>query len=160
MAITWRVQMSIDHGFIDADHKYLINCVNSVDAVQPGATMQGEIAAILDRLTACTLVHFEREERLQHAAHFINASAHGRYHASAISELSALRTECELAMTVPQLTAFQQRVSEFLSDWLTDHIVRSDALMKPFMVEMQSHAGPVVSLAEAVRLSLAEPGQR
>jgi hemerythrin-like metal-binding protein len=150
MAITWRVQLSIDRGFIDADHKCLISCVNSLESVQPGPAMQREIAAILDRLNACTLVHFEREEEFQHASRFINASAHGRYHASAIGELSAVRTECEREMTATQLMAFQQRVSRFLTDWLIDHITRSDMLMKPFMTEMQSHAKPMLSLAEAV----------
>lgn len=155
MAITWRVQMSIDRCFIDADHRYLIICANTIETVQPGPTMQGEMAAILDRLVACTLVHFEREERLQHAAHFINPSAHGRYHASAIGELTAVRAECDREMTDTQLLAFQKRVSVFLSDWLIDHITRSDLLMKPFIDEMQSYAEPVVPLVEAVAMSVA-----
>ncbi len=158
MAIAWGQQMSIDHGLIDADHRSLIDLANSVDAVRPGAAMQGEIAAILDRLNAHAQVHFDREERLQAAARFINASAHGRYHASVLRDLDAVRAECKRKMDPKQLWAFQLRVGEFLDEWLVDHIVRSDALMKPFVAEMQSHSEGVVPLAEAVRLS--EVGSR
>ena len=126
------------------------------NAVRPGSAMRAEIAVILDRLNAYARVHFQREERLQVAAHFANASAHGRYHESVIRDLDAIRAECNRKTGTRQSMAFQQRMSALLNEWLIDHIMRSDALMKPFIAEMQPHAEGTVSLGEAVRLSEAE----
>jgi hypothetical protein len=56
--------------------------------------------------------------------------------------------------------AFQRRVSVVLDEWLVDHIVRSDGLMKPFTADMKSYAEGAISLAEAVRLGEAEFQER
>ena len=151
MAIAWRDQMSIDQGIIDADHKSLIDLVNTVDAVPPGPAMQRDIAAILDRLNAYTRVHCRREERLQAAMHFINESAHGLYHASVMRDLDALRAQSKRRMRGRQVLAFQRRVSVALHDWLIDHIVRSDSLMKPFITQLRTDAEGELPLADEVR---------
>ena len=156
MAIIWRIAMSIDGDFIDADHKHLINLVNSFDSIRPVGAMRGELAAILDRLNTCVLIHFEREERFQAAAHFINAAAHGRYHDSAMGELDAIRSECERTLNANQLVGFHRRVTGFLEDWLIDHITLSDMLMKPFIAELSSRARDAGSLEQTVPLSEAE----
>lgn len=156
MAIAWRIQMAIDHGFIDADHRCLIDLVNAVDSVQPGPEARREMAVHLDRLRAHTQVHFRREEHAQAAAHFINADAHGRYHHAVIRDLDIMRAECDRPMEPRQSLGFQHRVSQFLNDWLSDHIFRSDALMKPFVADMQAHTAGMVSLAEAVKSREAE----
>jgi hemerythrin len=156
MAITWSNQMSIDHGLIDEDHKTLIELADTVNSVKPGPAMQGEIAIILDRLYGYTQIHCQREEQLQAAAHFVNARAHGEYHESLMRDLDAIRSECKSKMTNRQFTAFQRRVSDLLDEWLVDHIIRSDALMKPFIAELQPYTVGEISLAEAVRLSEAE----
>jgi hemerythrin len=152
MAIEWYVQMEIDDGLIDADHRNLIDLVNSVDPVRPGAAMRREIATILDRLSVHARVHFQREEQLQAAIHYVNASAHERHHECAVCELATLRAGCDRKMDQEESTAFQRHVSALLNEWLVDHIVRSDGLMKPFASELRAHSLGAVSLAEAVQL--------
>jgi hemerythrin len=151
----WRDEMSVDDGVIDADHKCLIALVNDVDLVGPGPAMSAELTVILDRLSAYTRTHFDREERLQLATGFTYAQAHRARHRSLVRELDAMRAECE---TEPpeQMVAFHARLRDFLFHWLRDHIVKADLLMKPFVPRIRRHAQAVVSLVEAVRSSEAE----
>jgi hemerythrin len=155
MAIQWRDEMTVDGGIIDADHKCLIALINDVDVVQPGAWMRADLAVILERLGTYARVHFEREERLQIASGFTYAQAHRSRHRGLMREFDAIAAECK-TVAAPELVAFQARVGDFLYNWLRDHIIKVDLLMKPFVAEMQRHAPAVVALADAVRLREAE----
>ena len=145
--------MSIDKGLIDADHKSLIDLANMVGAVHPSPEMPREITAILASLKDYTVVHFEREERLQTAAHFTYENAHHRRHLGLIRALDAMRAECDIEMHPTVLAAFRDRVGNFLHHWLIDHIVKADILMRPFVAAMSSAAKNVASLDEVLRLS-------
>jgi len=151
MSIVWRDRMSIDGGLIDNDHRYLIGLVNEVDSVRPSPAMPEQLAAILARLDAYARIHFEREERLQAAAGFPYASAHHRRHADLARQLDAMRAECGKAVAPQEMLTFQNRLGDFLHQWLVDHIVKADILMKPFVAKMQLHAGGIPPLAEAVQ---------
>jgi hemerythrin len=155
MAIIWREQMSIDNGVIDDDHRSLIGIVNEVDTIAPGPAMSAELAVVLARLGAYARVHFEREERLQVGVAFTYQLAHHRRHKGLLRELDAMRMQCETISAPQQLLAFHARLCEFLYQWLVDHIVKADVLMKPFVDEMRKHAPATNSLAEAVLLSAA-----
>jgi hemerythrin len=152
--------MSIDKGLIDEDHKWLIGLVNTIDDVRPGPTMQDDISVILARLRAYARIHFQREERLQVSARFLYAKAHGLRHASLLRDLDGICAECDREMDPAQLMAFRRRVNDFLYQWLVDHILKTDVLMKPFVAGMRSAAVGVASLAETLRASEDEVKQR
>lgn len=155
MAITWRDEMAIDNGLIDADHKCLIAVVNDVDLVAPGPEMPARLMAILDRLNTYAQIHFDREERLQLATGFTYAQAHHARHRSLVRELNAMRAECAAAPP-EQTEAFHARLRDFLYHWLCDHIIKVDLLMKPFVPRMRRHAQAAVPLVEAVRSTEAD----
>lgn len=152
MAITWRDEMAIDDGVIDADHKSLIALVNDVDLVAPGPDMPARLMAILERLNTYAQIHFDREERLQLATGFTFAQAHQARHRSLVRELDAMRAECA-AGPPAQMEAFHARLCDFLRHWLCDHIIKADLLMKTFVPRMRRHAQAAVPLTEAVRSS-------
>ncbi len=152
MAIVWRDEMSVDGGVIDADHKSLIALVNDVDVVEPGPEMPARLMAILQRLSTYARTHFEREQRLQLATGFTFAQAHEARHRTLLRELDAMCAECEHGPP-EQIEAFHARLRDFLHNWLCDHIIKADLLMKPFVPRMHRHAQGTVGLAEAVRLS-------
>jgi len=155
MAIIWREQMSIDDGMIDDDHRSLIGIVNEVDAIPPGPAMSAQLTVVLARLEMYARVHFQREERLQVSTVFTYQLAHHRRHKGLLRELDAMRVECETISVPQQLMAFHVRLCDFLYQWLVDHILKADVLMKPFVNEMRKHAPATSSLAEAVQLSAA-----
>lgn len=152
MAILWREEMSVDGGLIDADHKALIALVNDVDLIGPGAAMPAQLMAILGRLSSYARTHFDREQRLQLATGFTFAQAHEARHRTLLRELDAMCAECEHGPP-GQIEAFHARLRDFLHNWLVDHIIKADLLMKPFVPRMHRHAQGTVGLAEAVRLS-------
>lgn len=151
MAIVWREEMSVDGGVIDADHKALIALVNEVDLIGPGAAMPAQLMAILGRLSSYARTHFDREQRLQLATGFTFAQAHEARHRTLLRELDTMCAECEHGPP-EQIEAFHARLRDFLHNWLCDHIIKADLLMKPFVPRMHRHALGAVGLAEAVRL--------
>jgi hemerythrin len=153
MAIVWRSEMTIDGGLIDDDHKCLIGLVNEVDLIRPGVAMPAALALILTKLDAYARFHFEREERLQATTGFTYASAHHRRHGALMRELDDMRAECVKPLDLHQMGAFHARLCDFLYHWLTDHILKVDRLMKPFVSEMRLHSLGSVTLAKAVQLS-------
>lgn len=153
MTIVWRSEMSIDDGLIDADHKCLIGLVNEVDLVHAGLTMPKELAVILAKLDAYARVHFEREERLQVATGFTYSRAHHRRHGVLMHDLNVMSAECKQARGLHEMEAFHVRLRDFLYHWLSDHILKVDRLMRPFVSEMRLHSHGSVPLARAVELS-------
>lgn len=149
MAIVWRDAMAIDNDIIDADHKCLIDLLNQVDTLPVGAKME----AILAQLDAYARAHFGREEQLQIAAHFTYSRAHHLRHQGLMRALDAMRAENRGEPDRDQLRTFHARMCAFLHDWLLDHILHADILMKPFVAEMALHAKDAASLVEIVRLS-------
>ena len=153
MTLVWRSEMSIDNGLIDADHKCLIGLVNEVDAVRIGPAMPSELTVILAKLDAYARLHFGREERLQIATGFTYASAHHRRHGVLLRDLDVTRAEFKRARDVHEMEASRACLCDFLHHWLSDHILKADRLMKPFVSEMRLHSHGSVPLAKAVELS-------
>jgi hemerythrin len=153
MTIVWRIEMSIDDGIIDADHKCLIGLVNEVDAVPTGPAMPSELAVILAKLDVYARLHFGREERLQVATGFTYASAHRRRHGVLLRDLDVIRAEFKRARGEHEMEASHACLCDFLHHWLSDHILKADRLMKPFVSEMRLYSHGSVPLARAVELS-------
>ena len=153
MAIVWRDGMSIDRGIIDADHKCLIDLVNQIDVLAAGATTQAAMAHVLAQLDAYARAHFGREEQLQIAARFTYARAHHQRHRALTRTLNSMRAENQRRLDPNQMAALHARIRDFLHDWLLDHILHADILMKPFVAVMATHARDAVSLVEIVRSS-------
>ena len=151
MALVWRDEMSIDGGVIDDDHKCLIELVNAVAALRPDQGMLTMLDVTIARLVTYAEVHFEREEKLQAAAAFIYAQAHRSRHRSIAREMAALLAECK-TLTRDALPQFHARLCDRLYDWLRDHILKADMMMKPFVAEMRRHGRLSESLSDAVRV--------
>jgi hemerythrin len=157
MAIVWRAEMSIDGGVIDDDHKCLIGLVNDVDLIASGPTMQLELSLVLAKLDAYARHHFEREERLQIATGFTFAQAHNKRHRSLMRELDTMRAKPAENWGSRRMDEFRLDLSDFLYHWLSDHILKVDRLMKPFVSEMRQLSRGSVPLAKAVELSQDRP---
>jgi hemerythrin len=151
MALVWRDEMSIDGSVIDDDHKCLMVLVNEVAVLRPDQGMLVMLDVALARLVTYAEVHFEREESMQTAAAFIYAQAHRSRHRSIAREMAALLAECK-TLTRDELPRFHARLCDRLYDWLLDHILKADMMMKPLVAEMRRHARLSESLTGAVRV--------
>jgi hemerythrin len=151
MPIKWRDELSIDHGSIDQDHHTLIAIINAFESIEPGPAMATDLEDVLRKLERYATVHFEREEDLQRKVAFPYAQGHGQQHRHLLRSLSSARAEFAAAASAQELGEFRQHMFGFLHDWLLDHIVQNDLLMKPYVRAMAPHAELIGSLHAAVR---------
>lgn len=151
MAIRWRDELTIDRGPIDQDHHTLIAIINLFETVQLGPNAAGSLADIILRLERYGRTHFDREEKLQRQAGFPLAAAHSEQHRHLMQSLGDARAELARAAAENDLAAFHEHMCGFLKDWLIDHIIKTDLLMKPYVKAMAPHAELLGSLHAAVR---------
>jgi hemerythrin len=151
MPIKWREELSIDRGPIDQDHHTLIAIINTFETVKPGPDATAKLADVLEKLEQYASMHFDREERLQRSVSFPYAQAHNQQHRLLIRSLAGARAELAAVRTDKELATFRLHMCGFLNDWLLDHIIQNDLMMKPFVRAMAPHAALIDNLHAAVR---------
>jgi len=151
MPIKWREELSIDRGPIDQDHHTLIAIINTFETVKPGPDAGGKLADVLDKLAQYGSMHFEREEQLQRQVAFPFATGHNQQHRLLVRSLCAARAELAAVASDKDLATFRVHMCGFLNDWLMDHIIQNDLLMKPYVRAMAPHAALIDNLHAAVR---------
>lgn len=124
----WGVDLVIDNGPIDDDHKVLVALVNELHT----ATSQGQghviVENLLQRLVTHTREHLQREEHIMDQTQFPQLSEHMVGHNDFMASLLELQEKYRAgSITVaPQLSAL-------LRDWLSIHIRRYDRELLVFL---------------------------
>lgn len=129
MAIAWREQLSVGNNIIDEDHKYLIEIINKVEVCLAKKDMSA-LKAELKRLHDYSLLHFDREEKIAIAVGYEQTPGLQQSHQSLIEKLGKMESEFISSENTlsPELT---KGFAEFLRNWLIDHVIKEDLLMKP-----------------------------
>jgi hemerythrin len=129
MAIAWREQLSVGNNIIDADHKYLIEIINKVEVCLTAKDMSA-LNAELKRLHDYSLLHFDREEKIAVAVGYEQTPGLHQSHQSLMEKLGKMQSNFVNAEQTwsPELT---KDFADFLRDWLIDHVIKEDLLMKP-----------------------------
>ena len=151
MTIQWREELSIDRGPIDQDHHTQIAIINSFETIEAGQKSAAKLAAVLAKLEQYGHAHFEREEKLQRMVGFPDAASHHQQHRILLHSLAGARAELAAVTSDEDLATFRAHMSGFLHDWLLDHIMQNDLLMKPFVRAMAPQAALIANLHAAVR---------
>jgi hemerythrin len=144
--------LTIDYGPIDQDHHTLIAIINKFEDVKPGPDAATGLAHVIGELARYGAAHFAREEKLQRLVAFPLASEHSERHRHLMRSLIDARAELAKAASAPELAAFRDRMCGFLHDWLINHIIKTDLLMKPYVKAMAPYAEQLGNLHAAVRL--------
>ena len=129
MELIWRDQLSVGNDVIDQDHKYLIDIINRVKRCLENQDRVG-LSATLDSLYQYSRVHFAREERIAYRAGYAQATHLGHSHEKLIEHLDEISREIH----VPEQDWSPQAIAKFtalLHNWLVDHVIKEDLLMKP-----------------------------
>lgn len=140
MPILWREEMSIDGGVVDDDHQHLVKIVNRFLAVNDGQpdVKARDLDYLIGDLTKYTVLHFEREEQIQLAIRFPFFQAHRREHEELRTRLSRIaRSHKQMLRAGQRLPAGElTEIGILLRDWLLNHILQADMLMKPYVEDM------------------------
>lgn len=135
MSLLWREQLSVGNNVIDADHKYLIEIINRAEV---GLTSKdrNELVAALDDLDRYSRLHFDREEKIASAVGYTQVPHLSRSHHELLSHLDRVRGEID-AMGQDWSKETVEHFARFLRDWLINHVIKEDLLMKP---TLQKHS--------------------
>lgn len=131
MAIAWREQLSVGNNIIDEDHKYLIEIINKVEVCLTKKSMPA-LKAELKRLHDYSLLHFDREEKIAIAVGYEQTPGLQQSHQSLLGKLKKVESDFMSAEQAwsPELT---KEFADFLRNWLIDHVIKEDLLMKPVL---------------------------
>lgn len=129
--LVWSDQLSVGNNAIDNDHKYLINIINEVKKSLETKN-RAELKDVLEALSDYSLVHFEREERIAEAAGYAQTPHLSESHKQLFKQLDNLKAELN-AMGEDWPLEANAHCAKFLSDWLINHVMNEDLLMKPLL---------------------------
>lgn len=120
--ITWSDELSVGIDSIDDQHKKLVNMLNALnDGVEKGDA-DAVLAKIFEGLVVYTAKHFAYEEDLFAKTGYPMSEGHIKEHEALKTQaldLKAKMDEGDFMVGVEVLA--------FLKDWLTNHIMKSDA---------------------------------
>jgi len=119
--IQWRDGLSVGHPMIDADHRVLVDMLNSLLNSLLDNQSNEILASSLDGLMDYAGSHFAREEAAMRASGYPDAEVHFREHAEFARQIGAFKAKYDAGDTMLTLG-----VMKFLRNWLTDHILTVD----------------------------------
>lgn len=137
MALLWRSQFSVGNDLIDSDHQYLIEIINKAE-VSLKAVNPVELSGLLDELSKYAKSHFEREELIARAVGYPKADQLNLSHNLLTDQMTKFRAGLGENWTQDSVTTF----SAFLRDWLINHVIKEDMLMKPWLTKHSPRFDP------------------
>lgn len=130
MELAWSEELSVGNAMIDSEHKNLIIVVNSVEhAIR--ARDSFALSRAFKLLEDCMRIHFINEEKIAQAVNFPFTN-NKQEHYYLLKLLQHMRDELEAKNGILSEDA-TEHFSHFLSDWMTEHILKEDMLMKPVL---------------------------
>ena len=140
MGLVWRDQLSVGNNVIDSDHKYLIEIINQVEQSLVTKNLIG-LAKTLDDLSQYSRVHFEREEKIAEAVGYTQVPHLNQSHQELLKQLEQIRGAID-AMGREWSADTVNHFTNFLRDWLINHVIKEDLLMKPVLQKHSPHFDP------------------
>lgn len=123
----WSPNLSVGIAFIDTEHRELMRLVNDLhEALTTGR--DGHVVNALETLLHATREHFEHEERTMDENGYRHLEHHKRLHDALLDELEEFRDR-----TADEDWQPGTELSDFLKDWLLEHILESDKHLGGFL---------------------------
>jgi len=126
--LVWKNKLSVGNAIIDTEHKNLMVMVNEIEL----KIKMGDVSDLpheFEHLEHWLCAHFANEENIAREINFPIAQ-NMREHEYLLKEFQKIKNEL-LAKNGTLSGDSAKSYSHFLSDWLTNHILKEDSLMKP-----------------------------
>jgi len=117
----WRDSYSVGVEQIDRQHKYLLSLINRIQVATGEFDSQAIVEIVLD-MQAYARFHFADEENLMEQLGFPGLADHRKIHEGFLEKADLFLDDLESA---PVATVSE--IARFLSDWLINHIMVTDA---------------------------------
>ena len=126
----WADELSVGNASIDADHKKLIVMVNGIEAMIK-ARDSFALPQALEQLEHNLHIHFVNEERIAQAINF-PFGKNKMEHEYVLKEFQNMKNEL-IAKEGIWSDGAAEHYAHFLSDWIRNHVLNEDMLMKPVL---------------------------
>ena len=126
--VSWDDRLSVGIEMIDNDHKKLLTLINNFETAVYYPTGERFEREALEEVVNYTKYHFQREEDLMQKHGYPEYESHKRQHEEMISKVNGFLAayESHREDTVEKLT-------QFLKDWLINHIAGTDQRYGPYL---------------------------
>lgn len=130
MGITWDDNLSVGNEMIDSDHRNLLVVVNRVedDIRAKDHVAFSKSFALLDTYMQ---IHFTNEEKIAEAVNF-PFNRNKIEHLQILNELNNIKKTLD-ATNGAWSDEIVETYSHYLSDWMCNHIINEDMLLKPVL---------------------------
>jgi len=124
----WGRRLALGMPEIDKQHKELVSMVNELHRAMKMKMGSREAGAILTRLAEYTVYHFGYEEELFDAHGYPDTAHHKKIHEDLVAKVVAFTKDFEQGRA-----AISMDLMQFLTDWLKNHIMKTDKAYAPFL---------------------------
>ncbi len=139
--ITWKNEYSVKVNEIDEQHKKLIDMINHLETAMRAGKGKDALESIFNGLVDYTKSHFATEERLMTTHQYPDKTAHLAEHLALTHKALDLQRKLrqrEIGLAIP--------TADFLSNWLTGHILGMDIKLGAFLsAKAPSASAPVAA---------------
>ena len=126
----WNEQYSVGIKVVDEQHQRLFAMIQDFyDQMRQKQTQEG-MADILKGLADYSLYHFNSEESLMTRHQYPNYPQHKNEHTKFIQKVEDFRLRFNSGQLVIPI-----EIAEFLKNWLSNHILKTDQQFAPFLRE-------------------------
>lgn len=128
--IEWSDTLSVGIATIDEQHKRLITLINELHAAMLARQGVERLGHIFSELIDYTESHFTYEEELFDSHGYESSTQHKAQHRALTARVYELKAQFESGSTAVAL-----EVSNFLRDWLREHIIGNDKKYAKYLRE-------------------------
>jgi hemerythrin len=125
----WKDEYSVKIAAIDLQHKRLVNMINDLFEAMQAGRGSAKIGSVLDGLVSYARTHFTTEENLLREHGYPELEAHIKTHQNFTAKIADMQRQFKEGRLTSALT-----ISNFLKDWLVNHIVGTDRHYADFLV--------------------------
>lgn len=125
--IQWQESLSVGVKAFDAEHRQLIEQINNLNqSLRVGAGAR-TLGIILDSLVSYTAIHFAHEEEYMRLYDYPAYAEHKLEHEALTAQVAEYKERLASGKA-----SFSIELLTFLSEWLTNHIMKTDRQYRDF----------------------------
>ncbi|MFO7751439.1 MAG: bacteriohemerythrin [Desulfobacteraceae bacterium] len=128
--MTWGPKLVIGIEEIDNQHKELVSLINQLHKAMKLKQGSRQAGTILNRLADYTVYHFGHEEKLFETYNYPDKNQHIKTHKDLVAQVVDFKTQFEQGRA-----SLTMDLMNFLTDWLKNHIMKTDKAYAPFLKE-------------------------
>ena len=139
--VEWNETFSVKIEEIDGHHRHLVDLLNKLYDEFASGSLPGELGTVLDELVDYATYHFSCEERRMGEASYPELPEHRAEHERFISRVNEIQADF-----LHQEAGVYLETLAFIKNWLTGHILETDARFGRYAASRAGGTGVLINL--------------